>query len=137
MIYLIDVQILNHSLGHFIDNDPILSQMPNVALAFHVLSELYDTKSFWKPYLQALPSSYDTVMYFNPQEIAELKGSPAFGKLPYLSSIYRKSYIIRPHNSYYADDALKMCRNIARQYSYFYSLLQVYISKLDFWLKTR
>lgn len=67
-------------LGHFIDNDPILSQMPNVALAFHVLNELYDAKSFWKPYLHALPSSYDTVMYFNPEEITELKGSPAFGK---------------------------------------------------------
>lgn len=88
------------SIGHFINNDPILSQMPNVALAFHVLNELYDPKSFWKPYLDALPSSYDTVMYFSPDEITELKGSPAF------------------------DDALKMCRNIARQYSYFYSLLQ-------------
>lgn len=54
--------------------------MPNVALAFHVLSERYDAKSFWKPYLDALPSSYDTVMYFNPDEITELKGSPAFGK---------------------------------------------------------
>lgn len=68
-------------LGHFINNDPILSQMPNVALAFHVLNELYDSKSFWKPYLDALPSSYDTVMYFSPDEITELKGSPAFGKL--------------------------------------------------------
>lgn len=55
--------------------------MPNVALAFHVLNELYDPKSFWKPYLDALPSSYDTVMYFSPDEITELKGSPAFGKL--------------------------------------------------------
>ncbi|XP_046444883.1 actin-histidine N-methyltransferase-like [Daphnia pulex] len=88
------------TIGHFINNDPILSQMPNVALAFHVLNELYDPKSFWKPYLDALPSSYDTVMYFTPDEITELKGSPAF------------------------DDALRMCRNIARQYSYFYSLLQ-------------
>ena len=67
--------------GHFINNDPILSQMPNVALGFHVLNELYDPKSFWKPYLDALPSSYDTVMYFSPAEITELKGSPAFGKL--------------------------------------------------------
>lgn len=56
--------------------------MPNVALAFHVLNELYDPKSFWKPYLDALPISYDTVMYFTPDEITELKGSPAFGKLP-------------------------------------------------------
>ncbi len=68
-------------LSDFINNDPILSQMPNVALAFHVLNELYDPKSFWKPYLDALPSSYDTVMYFTPDEITELKGSPAFGKL--------------------------------------------------------
>jgi len=87
-------------IGSFIQNDPILSQMPNVALALHVLNELYDSNSFWSPYLSALPRSYDTVMYFTPKEMEELKGSPAF------------------------DDALKMCKNIARQYSYFYSLLQ-------------
>lgn len=34
---------------------------------------------------------------------------------------------------FYVDDALKMCRNIARQYSYFYSLLQVnYFSNIFF-----
>ena len=54
--------------------------MPNVALALHVLNELYDSNSFWSPYLSALPRSYDTVMYFTPKEMEELKGSPAFGK---------------------------------------------------------
>jgi len=88
------------NIGSFIENDPILSQMPNVALAFHILNEMYDSNSFWSPYLNTLPSSYDTVMYYTPKEIELLKGSPAF------------------------DDALKMCKNIARQYSYFYSLLQ-------------
>ena len=53
--------------------------MPNVALAFHILNESYNPKSFWKPYLDALPSSYDTVMYFTPSEMEDLKGSPAFG----------------------------------------------------------
>lgn len=65
--------------GGFISNDPILSQMPNVALAVHVLNEVYNSSSFWKPYLDALPVSYDTVMYFTPDEMMELKGSPAFG----------------------------------------------------------
>lgn len=78
------MKLLNYSsvviLGTFIQNDPILSQMPNVALAFHVLNELYDSNSFWSPYLSALPRSYDTVMYFTPKEMEELKGSPAFGK---------------------------------------------------------
>ena len=65
--------------GSFIENDPILSQMPNVALAFHILNEMYDSNSFWSPYLNTLPSSYDTVMYYTPKEIELLKGSPAFG----------------------------------------------------------
>ena len=53
--------------------------MPNVALAFHILNELYDPNSFWKPYLDALPSSYDTVVYFTPRELEELNGSPVLG----------------------------------------------------------
>lgn len=70
---------LNTYAGEFVKNDPILAQMPNVALAIHVLNEAYNPKSFWKPYLDALPRTYDTVMYFTPEEIGELKGSPAFG----------------------------------------------------------
>lgn len=53
--------------------------MPNVALALHLLNELYDSNSFWAPYLKALPSSYDTVMYFTAEDLKELKGSPVFG----------------------------------------------------------
>jgi histone-lysine N-methyltransferase SETD3 len=57
--------------------------MSNVALAFHILNEKYSTNSFWKPYLDVLPSSYDTIMYFNPEDLKELKGSPSFGKCQY------------------------------------------------------
>lgn len=95
--------------------------MPNVALAFHILNEFYNPKSFWKPYLDALPSSYDTVMYFTPSEMEDLKGSPAFGKLLIDKRIFE--FVLYFLSS--IDDALKMCKNIARQYGYFYSLLQV------------
>lgn len=94
--------------------------MPNVALALHLLSELYNPESFWAPYLSALPGSYDTVMYFTADDLKELRGSPVFGKH------IRKFIVAILHVPIIAsEDSLRMCRNIARQYSYFYSLLQV------------
>ena len=130
MLIIKTQSFISHFAGNFIENDPILAQMPNVALAFHILNEAYDPKSFWKPYLDALPSSYDTVMYFTPDEISELKGSPTFGKRPFSSSsfpIKNKANSITYRFS--KEDALKMCKNIARQYAYFYSLLQVITHK--------
>ena len=33
--------------------------------------------SYWEPYINVLPSKYSTVLYFTPEDFAELKGSPA------------------------------------------------------------
>ncbi|XP_039294204.1 actin-histidine N-methyltransferase [Nilaparvata lugens] len=82
--------------------DTMLKLMPNIALALLVLVERFrgDAGSFWAPYIDMLPAKYTTVLYFTPKELDELRGSPAL------------------------EPALKMCRNIARQYAYFNKMFQ-------------
>lgn len=87
-------------LGSLISCDPILQHMSNVSLALHTLAEFVSSHSPWQPYLRFLPSSYSTTLYFTPQQMQMLKGSPVL------------------------EDAVKQFRNIARQYSYFYRILQ-------------
>ncbi|XP_049768783.1 actin-histidine N-methyltransferase [Schistocerca cancellata] len=87
-------------LGPLIREDTMLQHMPNVALSLLLLVERFSTDSFWRPYVEALPKAYTTVLYFTTQELQELKGSP----------------VLEP--------ALKQCRNIARQYAYFSKLFQ-------------
>ncbi|KAF4519501.1 hypothetical protein B566_EDAN010686, partial [Ephemera danica] len=87
-------------LGPMVSRDPMLQHMPNVALSLLLLLEKFRPDSFWAPYIAALPSQYNTVLYFTPAELSELKGSPAL------------------------ESALKQCRNIARQYAYFSKLFQ-------------
>ncbi|XP_050540715.1 actin-histidine N-methyltransferase-like isoform X2 [Daktulosphaira vitifoliae] len=83
--------------------DMMLRNMPNVALAIFILVELLrnDKKSFWYPYLSTLPESYSTPVYFDVPDLEALKGSPTF------------------------ESALKLNRNIARQYAYFKKLFQL------------
>ncbi|GFS14344.1 histone-lysine N-methyltransferase [Elysia marginata] len=87
-------------LGPLINEDKILQVMPNVTLALHVLNEMFNPQSFWKPYLDSLPGKYSTPLYWGSEELQFLKGSPVQG------------------------DAINQYRNIARQYAYFYRLLQ-------------
>ncbi|GFN94514.1 histone-lysine N-methyltransferase, partial [Plakobranchus ocellatus] len=88
------------SLGALISEDKILQVMPNVTLALHVLNEKFSPQSFWKPYIDSLPSKYLTPLYWGSEDLQYLKGSPVQG------------------------DAINQYRNIARQYAYFYRLLQ-------------
>ncbi|RLU19316.1 hypothetical protein DMN91_007873 [Ooceraea biroi] len=83
-----------------LQNDPLVQHMPQVALAIALLIERFKENSTWKPYLDMLPSSYNTVLYMKTNDMIELKGSPTL------------------------EVALKQCRNIARQYSYFSRLFQ-------------
>lgn len=87
-------------LGPLIERDPILQHMGNVCLALHVLGEFVNPNSPWQPYLRLLPASYPTTLYFTPEQYQALKGSPVL------------------------EEAVKQFRNIARQYSYFYRILQ-------------
>ncbi|XP_031830479.1 SET domain containing 3 [Nomia melanderi] len=83
-----------------LQNDPLIQHMPQVALAIALLIERHKENSKWKPYLDILPTSYTTVLYMTAAEMIELKGSPTL------------------------EIALKQCRNIARQYSYFTKVFQ-------------
>ena len=87
-------------LSELSKKDPLLMHMPNVALALILLVQRRSPLSFWKPYINMLPRNYTTVLYFTPEEILQLKGSPAF------------------------EMALRLCRSIARQYAYFNKLFQ-------------
>ncbi|KAL1138437.1 hypothetical protein AAG570_008501 [Ranatra chinensis] len=99
---MLTTEMANNSiLGNLIKTDPLLQSMPNVTLAVFLLIERFNETSFWKPYIFMLPRVYQTVMWFTSDELSQLKGSPTF------------------------EPALKQCRNIARQYAYFYSLFQV------------
>lgn len=88
------------ALGPLIANDLVLSQMPNITLSLYLLNERCNPDSFWSPYIKILPDSYDTPMYFTLEELQMLRGSNAL------------------------DDAVKLCRNVARQYAYFHQLLK-------------
>lgn len=90
----------NSELESLVRNDTLLMHMPNIILALFLLLEKFKGSSFWEPYIKALPSSYTTVMYFTPQELEALKGSPIY------------------------ESAIKQCKSIARQYGYLYNLFQ-------------
>lgn len=95
---------LKSPLGELIREDKILQVMPNVTLAMHLLAEAKSPQSFWKPYLDILPDSYSTPLYFSPEELQYLKGSPTLG------------------------NSITQYRSVARQYAYFYRLLQKHSS---------
>ncbi|KAK3716901.1 hypothetical protein QZH41_017011, partial [Actinostola sp. cb2023] len=88
-------------LGPLIEKDHILSSMPHAAIALYVLCEKLKEDSWWKPYLDILPSSYSTSLYFTPDDLKAVQGTSTLG------------------------DAVKPYRSIARQYAYFYKLCQV------------
>lgn len=78
---------------------PMIESMHNVKLAFSLLVERLKADSFWKPYMDVLPTKYSTVMHFSVSEMQELKGSSA---LPL---------------------ALNQCKSIARQYAFIHKYL--------------
>ena len=47
-------EILKPPLEAFVKTDPLLSAMPNLALAVVLLNERYNPNSFWKPYISQL-----------------------------------------------------------------------------------
>jgi len=88
------------TLVEVIKNDPITKHLPNVGLSLHVLEERLNPASFWSPYLNILPSEYNTVLYFNLVEMELLKGSPCL------------------------EEALKQYRHIVRQYAYYWQFFR-------------
>ena len=88
------------SIGEFCSKDQLVSLMPNVALALHLLTELHARDSPWKAYIRVLPRTYSVPLYWKNDELQMLKGSPAFL------------------------EALNLHRHVARQYAYFHRALR-------------
>lgn len=91
----------NSVLGPLYSQDRILQAMGNITLAFHLLCERADPNSFWQPYIQTLPSEYDTPLYFEEDEVRDLQSTQAI------------------------HDVFSQYKNTARQYAYFYKVIQV------------
>lgn len=53
--------------------------MGNVALSLHLLGEYVNPNSIWQPYLRILPATYSTTLYFTPDDVKLMKGSPLLG----------------------------------------------------------
>ncbi|XP_017170622.1 actin-histidine N-methyltransferase isoform X2 [Mus musculus] len=91
----------NSVLGPLYSQDRILQAMGNIALAFHLLCERASPNSFWQPYIQTLPSEYDTPLYFEEEEVRCLQSTQAI------------------------HDVFSQYKNTARQYAYFYKVIQI------------
>ncbi|XP_032812114.2 actin-histidine N-methyltransferase [Petromyzon marinus] len=87
-------------LGPLMAEDRVMQAMENVALALQLLCERANPSSFWQPYIRSLPSTYDTPLYCQADELAYFRATQA---LP---------------------DVLAQYKSIARQYAYFYRLMQ-------------
>lgn len=78
-----------------------MQAMGNVTLALHLLCERASPSSFWLPYIRSLPQEYDTPLYYQQDDVQLLLGTQA------------------------VQDVLSQYKNTARQYAYFYKLVQV------------
>lgn len=88
-------------LGSLYSQDRILQAMGNITLAFHLLCERCNPNSFWLPYIQTLPNEYNTPLYFEEDEVQYLQSTQAI------------------------HDVFSQYKNTARQYAYFYKVIQV------------
>jgi len=62
-------------------------------LASYLLQEKANSKSYWKPYIDILPPTYDTIpLFFTKKQLAELEGSMAIGKIQERHSSLRAEY---------------------------------------------
>ncbi len=90
-----------HVLGPLYSQDRILQAMGNVTLSLHLLCERANPVSPWLPYIRSLPQEYDTPLFYEQEEVQLLLGTQA------------------------VQDILNQYKNTARQYAYFYKLIQV------------
>ncbi|XP_059818335.1 actin-histidine N-methyltransferase [Hemitrygon akajei] len=92
----------NSVLGPVYSQDRILQAMGNITLAFHLLCERLNPDSFWLPYIKTLPMEYHTPLYFEEEEVRYLQSTQAI------------------------HDVFSQYKNTARQYAYFYKLIQTH-----------
>ncbi|XP_038822922.1 actin-histidine N-methyltransferase-like [Salvelinus namaycush] len=94
----------NSVLGPLYSQDRILQAMGNVTLALHLLCERADPSSPWLPYIKTLPGDYDTPLYYEEEEVHHLLSTQAI------------------------QDVLSQYKNTARQYAYFYKVIQTHLT---------
>ncbi|TMW41623.1 hypothetical protein DOY81_013297 [Sarcophaga bullata] len=68
--------------------------LSNVRLALALMIEFLKPDSFWKPYIDLLPDSYNTVLYYTAEEMAELKGSNALSSALHQCQVVARYYLI-------------------------------------------
>ncbi|GCB69223.1 hypothetical protein scyTo_0013939, partial [Scyliorhinus torazame] len=88
--------------GPVYTQDRILQAMGNITLAFHLLCERLNPNSFWLPYIKTLPMEYHTPLYFEEEEVYYLQSTQAI------------------------HDVFSQYKNTARQYAYFFKLIQTH-----------
>ncbi|XP_065320446.1 actin-histidine N-methyltransferase-like isoform X2 [Gordionus sp. m RMFG-2023] len=66
------------SLKSIIQNDLLLQKMQNVSLSLLLLEEMHKKDSFWKPYLDILPQTFNTPLYFSENDFEIAKSSLSF-----------------------------------------------------------
>lgn len=87
---------------NFAKSDLMMKTMPNVRLAMVLMNEYSSRDSFWKPYLDILPSKYTNhPLYMDVNGLLSLKPSPSFV------------------------EAIKLLKSCTRQYCYFYTQMMV------------
>nr|CAB3265993.1 histone-lysine N-methyltransferase setd3 [Phallusia mammillata] len=64
-------------LDEVIAGNEVLSVMPNVCLALFIHCERCIPNSKYKPFIDIIPSKFNTTLYFTPEEMKHLKGSPS------------------------------------------------------------
>lgn len=90
---------LPQALRSLFINFPLLTNL-NLAHAL-VIEKVRGAASTWQPYIDTLPSRYNTVLYFTVEQMQRLRGTSA------------------------CSAALRQCRVIARQYASMYKCAQV------------
>nr|KAJ3420880.1 Histone-lysine N-methyltransferase setd3 [Polyrhizophydium stewartii] len=65
-------------LARFVKSNMLLASNPSTLLAFRILVEELNPKSFWKPYIDALPRSFNLPMFSSPQVLETFKGTSVY-----------------------------------------------------------
>lgn len=64
----------DHLLQSMIESDVLLQSFKNLVLILQLLKQANDVNSFWKDYIQALPTEFALPMFFSLDEFESMKG---------------------------------------------------------------
>ena len=117
------IHVFAHKIGKVAQGDVLLRSLPSLVLAVHVALERREKGSFFRPYLDVLPTSFSIPLFFKFPELVALKGSPVLGSsLPFFLSHFMSTNLGHFSST---EEALKVLFNTSRQYLYVQRLLKV------------